>query len=226
MTAMADAMKKAGVNTATSGVYTVACEHLKQAGNSPQKAASAFARVLRGRSDFLLVVAQHYLTSVAADMAGKPDDRTVEKESVADPGPKPSARRLIPVREHKRRTPEQVAAEKQAWAASAAAIYDTRQVNGMPIGSIKWHELQAICHDNAMSAASYLRLGTEATENALLLNKISAYAVVSEMDRTVRDVVPAEVVARLADEARVEAPHLIETGMRLYADHVEQRHIS
>src|SRR5262245_1890123 len=69
MTAMKDAMHKAGIDTATSELYTLAVEALRQHGGSIVKAAPKFAALLRKRDDLLEAVARNVLQRAAADMS-------------------------------------------------------------------------------------------------------------------------------------------------------------
>jgi hypothetical protein len=230
MTAIEDAMKKAGMKTGESELYVAACDALRLHGGNAAKAATKFARMLRGRTDLLELLAREYLARVALDMTStKGDEATAQAAEPQKAHPKKSTGKVkvsgYDVQPYQRRTPEQRAAETAAWLTSADAVFETRRINDTALGDLRWRELRALVHENALNAASYLRLGTEATEIAILLDKIDSYAVVSEEEKKVRDIVPAKVLVQFIDEARVEAPQLVEAGMRLYAKHVEQRRV-
>ena len=77
----------------------------------------------------------------------------------------------------------------------------------------------------ANKAAEKLQLGTEETENALILDKIEAHIVITDHSTKVRDAISAERLEQIIAEARVEAPRLIEYGMARYAESIEARRL-
>jgi hypothetical protein len=189
----------------------LAIEALRAHRGDPTAALAKFAAMLRKRNDLLDAIAFDYLQSIQ------------RKEKIEPPPPE----KPVKVREHRRQ--RQRTKEERNAALSVAArqvevlgsIFDQRQINGRPIGDMRWGELTRECRDNALNAASYLRLGAEATENALLLKKIHDFAVVDDHARKIRDVINAEQLDRLSQEARRETPHMIEIGMRQYAHAIE-----
>lgn len=126
------------------------------------------------------------------------------------------------VKPYKRRTHEEKQRAIAAAASSVQSIYE-RRIGEMKIGDLTWGELNLRVTENAMSAASYLRQGTEATENAILLDKLVRHAVVDDQSRRVRDVVSALELERMTEEAHIEAPLLVERGMRAYAETIRNR---
>jgi hypothetical protein len=213
VTAFKDAFEKAGMNTAGAELYKLATDALRGHGGSAEKTATKFCQMLKKREDLLRALALEFLRGVAADMGTQA----------------PASIKNIKVREHKRHRPRSEEERTGALIAAGTAvealrsIFDERHIDGRPIGDLRWGELQGMVHTNANNAASYLRLGTEATENAILLDKIEAFAQVEDHSRKIRQVLSAADLERLAVEARREAPRLVELGMKYYATTIEQR---
>jgi hypothetical protein len=214
VTAFKDAFEKAGMNTAGAEAYKLGVDALRGHGGSAERAAPKFCNMLRKRNDLLNALAVEFLRWVAIDMGTQP---------------RPVSIKNIKVREHKRHRPRSEEERTGALIAAGTAvealrsIFDERHIDGRPIGDLRWGELQGMVHTNANNAASYLRLGTEATENAILLDKIEAFAQVEDHSRKVRQVLSAADLERLDGEARREAPRLVELGMKYYATTIEQR---
>jgi hypothetical protein len=127
-------------------------------------------------------------------------------------------RKKAPRTPQRRRTPDERAAAIAAKAASAVAIYSARKINGRAIGEIRWGELRSLVAANANNAASYLRQGTTATADAILLKKIWDHAQVDDHSRKVREVVNAQELMRLDRDAARQAPQIIERTMREYTE--------
>ena len=184
-------------------LMTTASKILLANKRNPAKALKDFIRVLLARRDLLEELALDYLKRLAADM------------------PKPTGRGTVkahPVRQHRRRTKEERAAAVAAELTAAGAIFNIRKIDGRPIGDLRWGELRKLVADHASDAASYLRQGTEATADAILLKKISDFAQVTDHSQRIREVVSEKDLVRLDREAAIEAPRVIEIGMRDYAD--------
>ena len=133
----------------------------------------------------------------------------------------------VEVRKHdrhrKRTTAEREAALRVAGieAAEIRTVFEHR-VNGRAIGDLRWGELGAMVRDNAVDAASFLKLGTEATANAILLFKVQRHASVDDHSTLVRQVITAAQLQAFVDEAYAEAPRFVEAGMRTYAKAVAE----
>lgn len=238
MTAFADGLKKAGVNTAAAELYTACVDALKKAG-SPKQARKGLVRALLTRRHLLDELADEKLQRVHADMTGQPMGdtqalRAGQGGAGQNPGetqaestrPASHSKKTVPVVAHKRRTPQEKAAAHAMEMVSAAAIFSSRRIDGTLIGNLPWGRLRALVHDNATNAASYLRQGTEATENAILLDLIEQHCSVDDHRRLVRDVISSKQLEEFEASARILAPKLVEEGMRLYAHTVEQRRIA
>ena len=65
-------------------------------------------------------------------------------------------------------------------------IFDERRIDGRAVGDLAWGELLRACHTRALIAASALQQTNEATEDAILLNKIEAFARVDDHSRKVQ----------------------------------------
>jgi hypothetical protein len=124
---------------------------------------------------------------------------------------------------HRRRTQSEIEAARGAWLASAEAIYEARMIDGRPIGSLTHGELHSIARDNARDAASFLRLGTQKTEDAILVLKIIHHATVDNPNTPTRDIVSAARLAQYDEEARIEAAQFIENHMHKYAEDLQGR---
>lgn len=211
MTAIRDALTRAGINTAGIELKKMATEALRSNGGSVEQATVKMTRSMRKRDDLLAALVRDFLQRVAAET------------------PVAAREKKVDVREHKRQRPRTAAERSGALVAAGTAvqalrsIFEQRIIDGRPIGDLRWGELRAMVHANASSAASYLRLGTEATENAILLDKIEAFAQVEDHSTKIRQVLTAQDLERLDAEAQREAPRLVEMGMRYYTTTVEQR---
>src|SRR5262249_20242724 len=75
MTAMKDAMKKAGVDTARAELLTKAADVLRAHGGDATKATAKFSGMLHKRPDLLDALALDYLRRVAADMPNRKHKR-------------------------------------------------------------------------------------------------------------------------------------------------------
>jgi hypothetical protein len=201
------------MNTAGAELFKLGIDALRGHGGSAEKAASKFCQMLRKRNDLLNALVLEFLRRVAADMGTQA----------------PASIKNIKVREHRRHRPRTEEERTGALVAAGTAIeamrsiFDERHIDGRPIGDLRWGELLGMVHTNANNAASYLRLGTEATENAILLDKIEAFAQVEDHSTKIRQVLSATDLERLSNEAHREAPRLVELGMKYYATTIEQR---
>jgi hypothetical protein len=172
--------------------------------NDPAKAMKEFVHTLLARRELLDALAFDYLSRLAQGA----------------PKPKHGSRRVRAhkVRPHRRRTKHEHAAAVAAELTAANAIFNTRRIGGRPIGDLRWGELRSLVAEQALDAASYLRQGTEATTDAILLKKMFDHAEVDDQSLRVREVIGAKDLARLDREAQLEAPRIIERGMHDYAD--------
>lgn len=221
MTAFKDAFAKAGMNTGKLDLRAAANEALEAAKGNVARAATRFSAVLKSKGELREAVALDYLERLAADQLGEAPPEPASIEPAAG-SVKVSAYKVPP---HRRRThAEREAALQGAGraAASMATAYD-RQIDGRAIGELRWGELQALRHNNAFNAASYLRYGTEATANFILLDKIEAHCRVDDHATKVRDVISEVQLRVLSEEADAEAPRLIGTGMEAWVNWLEQQ---
>jgi hypothetical protein len=215
MTAIRDAMAKAGIDTAAADLRTRAHEALKFNRGNVSIAAEKFTTMLMKRRDLVGSLALDYLKRIAAEpevvaaiaVDARPKDVNVRRHA----------------RHRKRTTAEREAALRVAGI-GVEAIRDalSHRVNDRPIGDFAWGELGTMVMENARDAASYLRLGTEATANALLLFKIKNHARVEDHEMRIRQVISASDMQLFIDEAYAEAPRVVEVGMRNYAKTVSE----
>jgi hypothetical protein len=126
------------------------------------------------------------------------------------------------VRKHKRRSPQQILAAREAAQASVEAIYESRRIGNTWLGDLRWYELRVAINEKAMFAASHLQRGIDDAETAVLLSLIESSAQVDDDTKRIREVVSASALKRLEDKAKLMTPKLIETGMRNYAETIKQ----
>lgn len=223
MTAIKAAFERAGLNTSSDELYAAATKALQN--GAPEKVRDAFARSLNVKTRQAMEL--DYLNRVACDMAGPSSGSghnvvdPLAAHAAPAPDPKP-----VNVHEHRRRTPEQRDSQRKAAMAAAAvtveAFREARLFNGSPLRSIPWGQLTTEIRDKALSAASFLRQGTEATEDAILLVKIRNHGVVTDHTKTIGDVVKDSQLEKYMLEARLEAPKFIELSMSNYAGAIEK----
>jgi hypothetical protein len=185
---------------------------LQQNHDNLEKALPKFDALLKTRDDLRLALLFDYLSRL-------------------QPAKKPSGRRAkrakpVHVDEHHRSKPRSDEERKGEMAAAAHHVEVLRavfehQVNGRPVGKFRWGELTMAVMKNAFNASSYLRQGTEATANALLLAKIYGHARVVDHQRLVDEILSPIQLRIYIDEARAEAPLRIEEGMHRYATSLE-----
>src|SRR5712671_78676 len=72
MTAISDAMKKAGMNTGIAKAYTAACAELDKHGRDPKKALGGLATLVMKDRELRDGVCLHLLERCAADMVARP----------------------------------------------------------------------------------------------------------------------------------------------------------
>lgn len=186
-----------------------AANMLQQNGGDAEKALPKFDAALKQNDGLRHAVLFDYLSRVQPQKSErKPRNKNVH------------------VDEHHRRKPRSEA-ERQGEMAAAAhhgevlrSVFE-HQVNDRPVGKFRWGELTLAVRENAYNAASYLRQGTEATANALLLDKIHGHARVDDHEKLVNEIISAKQLQVYLDEARREAPLRIEDGMHRYAASLE-----
>jgi hypothetical protein len=127
------------------------------------------------------------------------------------------------VNAHKRRTPGQATAARNAMLMGANAIYESLRVGSNAIGDLTYREIVSLIRDYATDAASFLRLGTEATAFALLLDKIAKHGVPIDQEMKVREIISATLLEQFHTESLTEAPRFVERGMRQYAKGLQDR---
>jgi hypothetical protein len=213
-------MTKAGIDTAAAELRKLAQEALKNNRGNINVAAEKFTAMLMlmKRRDLVGSLALQYLKQIAAEpevvialaaaaLEGRPKDVKVKQHS----------------RHRKRTTAEREAALRVAGI-SVDAINDALgyRIGGRRVGDFAWGELGTMVMENAQNAASYLRLGTEATANALLLFKIKNHASVDDHEMTIGQVISPADMQVMIDEAYVEAPRVVEIGMHNYAKTVSE----
>lgn len=216
MTAIKDAMKKAGFDTASAELRALALEALRHHKGDIAKAAPKLAATLRKRGDLLEAVARDVL--LQAQATGAPPVKV--SGSTIPEHDRRAHRRQLP-----RSTEDKAAALRVAGEHVEAlrSVFDRRLTDGRSIGELAWGELRRMVHDNAMDAASHLRLGTYAAENVIILDKIEAHASVDDHTTKVREIIPEAQLHQFIEDARIEAPRLIELGMHRFARTLEDR---
>src|SRR5262245_7364700 len=242
MTALGDAFKKAGVSTGAAQLYANAVKVLQRHNGNAAHALGDFDKIITSSGDIRDALCLDYLQRVAEDMRSghKPDAAGAVPRIGADqthpggPAARPKKGRgkgkekdpiqdksvhidRYTVDQYSRRPPGAVAAARHAMLIGADAVYQARQIDGRALGDITWAEIGRLMAENTVKAGSYLWLGQEAVVDALILDKLSKYARVDDGEKTVRDIVPAETLTSIVDDAKREAPQYIEREMENYA---------
>jgi hypothetical protein len=223
MTAIKDALQKAGLDVAAAELHTFAVQAIRGHAGSAADAAGKFEILLRKRPDLFNALVRGYLLQVAGDMkvAGElitplpaPRDVKVSKMTIPEHG------RRAHQRSRRRTAGEKAAAMRVAGQMNEAlrSVFDRRVIDGRAIGDLAWGELGTLVDANANNAASYLRLGTEATENAIILDKVHAHANVQDHRTKVRDVLTEAQLMQFIEDARAEAPLVVQMGMHHYRE--------
>jgi hypothetical protein len=179
--------------------------------------AHASARPQIGSGDHRAAVSEDHSTRVTAPAGG--DDHPVLENQRFD---------VVPVRAHNRKTPNPprgLAEQMQTIAISKPSMFDSYKIGGELVADISYERIASLVRENAGNAASYLRLGTEATENAILLDMIAKHGIPPNQTAKVRELLTPAQFAEFVLSARKATPLVIERGMRLYAKAIENREI-
>jgi len=215
MTAIRDAMNRAGFDTAAAELRTLTLQALKLNRGNVNKAAAKLSPVVAKRVDLIGWLVHDYVSRIAAE------PETVATIAV-DERPKD-----VKVKQHARHRTRTTAEREAAFRVAGLGVEAIRdafshRVNDRPVGDMAWGELGTMVMENARDAASYLRLGTEATANALLLFKIKNHARVDDHSMMIRQVISSTDLQAMIDDARAEAPRVVELGMHNYARTVSE----
>ena len=216
MTAIRDAMTRAGVDTTGAELRAAALDALKNNRGNVEKAAMQLGALVIKRRDLLRTLTLDFVRR----LAGEPE--ALERVAVTE------RQRDVTVdrhKRHRRRTREERAAALRVAAGEADAmrsVFD-RRVNGRPIGDLAWGELTKMVQNNADDAASFLKLGIDYAANALLLRKVKSFAQVEDHATPVRRIITAVQLQTFIDEAEREAPLVVEAGMREYAQTIAEK---
>jgi hypothetical protein len=228
MTAMKDAFAKAAkIDPKLLDLKAAAVQALEATKHNMRRATTRFAATLAQRRELREAIALDFLQRVATEKEIDTKDTAPTatpkvKEQPADGSVKVTAYKVPSYRRRTHEEREAALASAGRAAVSMASAYD-RQIDGRSIGELRWGELQAMRHQNAFNAASYLRFGTEATANFILLDKIEAYCRVTDHSTKVKDTISEAQLQMLSDEADTEAPRLIGEGMQAWVSWLEQQ---
>ena len=114
---------------------------------------------------------------------------------------------------HRRRTPEEMAAAREARLIGANAVFEML-VGGRAIGKIRFGELATLKRDLIGSAARGLMLHATEVRDAVIAELIEAHCQVADQMQPVSAIVDAETLQRFVQRAEQEAPRRIEEAMR------------
>jgi hypothetical protein len=213
MTAIRDALTRAGINTAGAELHARTAEALKFHRGDVDMAARKLATMLVKRRNLFDALVLDHVRRVAADP-------TVAAAIAAD---MPKDVRVKKHDRHRRRTEaERAAALRVAGSESeiVGSVFE-RRINGRFIGDLAVRELNAMVMHNAFDAAGFLKLGTDSVANAILLHSVQDFVAqtYAQADGAtlVRNVIPAATLQALIDDAESEAPRFVEKRMRDYA---------
>jgi hypothetical protein len=148
----------------------------------------------------------------------------------ADPMPPSPAIGSIKVREHdvrqhRRRTQAEKEAAEKAMLASADAVFELL-INGRAIGNIAIGEMISLKHELFDSAADYITLGVEQVRNGILAELIEHHCgVVPDQLARVREVISAETLAMLVEQARQQTPDRLRIGKHAGVAAMEQHRL-
>jgi hypothetical protein len=242
MTAIRDAMKSAGVNTAGAELYAEATKCLQK----PATAGKTFRATLMGRDDLLAALIKmredllttginDYLVEVSADMKGVPrwqPDRApsptpaaaaqkpeARPQPAAAPAPRKDDKITVGAYErkaHNDRISRQAA--KNAWNSEVFAM----EISGRKIGDMSFAEIGRLRSESAHEASDWLHYGTQRAMHAILLNKIAGYAQVQDQTVKISQVIPAAQLEKYVEEAKLEALGFVRDRAGKYAKELEE----
>lgn len=217
MTAIKDAMQKAGFDTTNTELYRLEVEAIRNHGGNALKAVPKFAALLRKRDELLEALVRKELLAIAAGMSIPLPDVNVR-------GSRTGSYRRGGYQRHRPRSDEERAAALRAAAARTEAlqsVFDRRRFHGRALGDFAWGELEGLIATSQRDATESLRLGTEGVEMMLIGAQCLSYTQVSDHSLKVREVIPASQALIFEDQARRRAPELILQGMQKYKQVLE-----
>jgi|SRR5882672_962210 len=236
MTAISDALKKAGVKTAHAQAYTAACGELRKHDMNTKKALGGFVTILMKTREVRDAVCLDYLERCAADMAAKPagaeSQKASDTQSPAASAPAPSsngnaassaklpAKAKAKPKKPQRQTASQREAERRSMRTGAEALFDHYLVGDqvgslVGIGNVTFGEISELISHHATSAANKLTIGKKQTVDAILLQEIEK-RYPSTFVTKIRERVPADDLPSLIQAADTKARALITNAMRVH----------
>jgi hypothetical protein len=227
-------LRKAGVDTAKVKLRAAA-EKVLASSKTPRLAVLPFWKAVNADRDMRDALLLDYLERVASDHSSGDDHAHVAAargedgtQPIVEPigglsHPPDFSEKPVKVAEYRRKLPSERKAAIDVMLRSADAVFRSRLINDKPIGELTYGQLASLVKDSASSAVSHLRLGTEATENAIILDLIAKNGVPSDHSTKVKDLVTPEKLDEFIRVAQIEAPKLIERGMKRTAKMIEER---
>jgi hypothetical protein len=206
-----EALRRAGLDE-----LTIFARNMLAKNGTPAKTYPGFIRALEKRRDLLGALALDYLERLAvtptlpalqAPAAPRPPAVTAVAKSVKvkghDVGPYHRAR------------PRSEGERRASIAAAAWTLQDMRdrRIGDQAIGDFSWGELMTIYRDLVNGAASSVWHGLNTAADALLIQKLIRHVQVDDLNLRVRDVVSADVFAKLQQEALTEAPRTLKDAI-------------
>lgn len=182
-TAMASALKKAGVNVAERRLRDIATDALKKHHYNAGRSERTFAEMIADDADVQRELRLHYLLFVAKEL-GLPGNGQGAVETHDDCA---NARQPKPIVTPKSPTASQVAAMVKVAKESAITVLDSFKVrDGRAIGDVRVGELERLRSANAMEAS--------------VVRQIQRLGVFNH-DARVRDVVKPQELQRIIQRA-------------------------
>lgn len=216
MTAIRDALTKAGVDTSGAELRTKATEALLFHRGDIAAAANKLWHVVKKRDDLGVAAMREIVQQQASS-------ETVTK-TLAKTGKKVVA--VNAHQRHRRRTSEEREAALRVAGQNAevlATIFEHR-IDGRQIGDIQWGELRRLIQAHAEDAAGFLELGHESTRRTLLLLKIYNHTQVDDPSTPIKRVIAAKQLQKFMDEAEREAPIKVRQGKIEYKQSIVIEH--
>lgn len=225
-TAFAAALKKAGVEAATSQLFVRATDAISASKGDLGKALSSFVKSIGSDSTLRGALALDYLRRVSADMAGKSVVAGLHSNDTRSPPAGADAPSDGPAFKFTPRSEARKRIAREAASGVAADIFIARKIGQRDIGDLRYYELADIVLIKAQQSAEKLILGRRELDDAIVLHKILQHVGRPANEAsTIREMIKADDLKRFVSDAKTEAPLLIKKGIEAFLTEIRNENL-
>lgn len=229
MTAIKDAMKKAGFDTVTAELRGLIKSAMDKCKGNIERALAEFKRAEKTAS-MRDEIERFYFVNHLPTMRDQVETDSQKGCVPHDGGGGQSAGEtqlnpaslaaVINVRKHVRSRPRSPELRDFESEMKINAVFRSRFVNDRPIGLLAWGELKSLALETAFSAISIIQQKKTEVENAVLMRYLDDTYQVADHSRLVHEVASPSKFRECEKRASEETPRLIERCMKEFAHSV------